>query len=118
MRLLLVPPLVLAGLVTGVASTGLHDRSWGWFLLAVAAPVATLLALRPGSWRVGFAAGWVPVVALAASGGPGGDYAVAGGGRGYALLGVTLVVVVLALATVPVGRRAAVVEPEPRGPGS
>jgi hypothetical protein len=104
-RLLLVPPLLAVGVVTGVSSVALHDRSWAWFALTVAAPVVTVLALSAGWLRVAFATGWVLVAALAASGRPEGDYAVAAGGRGYAFLGVTLVLVVLALATVPVRPR-------------
>lgn len=101
-RLVLVPPLLAAGLVTGVASTGLHDRSWAWFALAVAAPVSAALALSAGWWRTSFAAGWVLVVTEGVRGRPEGDYAVASDGRGYAFLLVALGLVVLAVATIPV----------------
>ncbi|MBD8870320.1 hypothetical protein [Nocardioides donggukensis] len=104
-RLALVPPLFAAGLATGVASTGLHDRSWAWFALAVAAPVSAALALSAGWWRTSFAAGWVLVVTAAVRGRPEGDYAVAADGRGYAFLLVALGLVVLAVASTPVGAR-------------
>ena len=50
--------LVVGG-ITGIASLAVHDKSWAWFVLAVAAPVAAVVAAPAGWWRVGFGAGWV-----------------------------------------------------------
>ncbi len=98
--------LLLVGAVTGVASLAVHDKSWPWFLLAVAAPLVTAVALRPGWARVGFGLGWTAIVIVALLGRPEGDFVVAATGRGYSLLGLTLGLVVLVLVTVPVARRA------------
>ncbi len=97
--------LLPVGAVTGIASVAVHDKSWGWFLLAVAAPLAVTVALRPGWRRAGFAVGWVGVLMVALLGRPEGDYVVSSTARGYALLGLGLALVVLVVVTVPVRAR-------------
>ena len=103
--LLLVAAVV--GVVTGVASLGVHDKSWGWFLLAVGAPYAAAVAAPPGWARAGFGLGWCGVVLLALLGRPEGDYVVTATARGYGLLVAALGLGVFAIVTLPVGRRAA-----------
>ncbi|RYP88374.1 hypothetical protein EKO23_03330 [Nocardioides guangzhouensis] len=95
------------GVVTGVASIGVHDKSWGWFLLAVGAPYAAAVAAPPGWVRAGFGLGWSGAVLVALLGRPEGDYVVTATARGYALLLAALVLAVFAIVTLPVGRRAA-----------
>ena len=40
--------LLPVGVVTGIASLAVHDRSWPWFLLAVAGPVVAAVAPATG----------------------------------------------------------------------
>ena len=97
--------LVVGG-ITGIASLAVHDKSWAWFALAVAAPVAAVVAAPAGWWRVGFGAGWVGVLMVALLGRPEGDYVVTATSRGYALLAVGLLLLGAVVVTIPVGRRA------------
>ena len=97
----------VAGMVTGVATIGVHDKSWAWFLLAVGAPYAGAVAAPPGWARAGFALAWSGVVLTALLGRPEGDYVVTANARGYTLLVAALVLAVYAIVTLPVGRRAA-----------
>lgn len=97
--------LLVAGFVVGLAAVALHARGWG-LGLAVVATLAALVALPPGLWsRCAYAAGWIVALALAVIPRPEGDYAVASDVAGYVLIGLGLVLVVGALATLPVGRR-------------
>lgn len=97
--------LLVAGFVIGVAAVAVHARAWGLPLGAVAT-LAALVALPPGLWsRCPYAAGWIVALALALVPRPEGDYAIASDVPGYLLLAVGLVLLVLALATLPVGRR-------------
>ncbi len=102
--------LVVGG-ITGIASLAVHDKSWAWFALAVAAPVAAVVAAPAGWWRVGFGAGWVGVLMVALLGRPEGDYVVTATSRGYALLAVGLLLLGAVVVTIPVGRRADRVPP-------
>ena len=99
--------LLPVGMVTAIASLAVHDKSWAWFLLAVAGPVAAVLALPPGWPRSGFGLGWVGVLMVALLGRPEGDYVVTSTVRGYTLLGTGLVLLMLVIVTLPVGRRSA-----------
>jgi hypothetical protein len=99
--------LLPVGVVTGIASLAVHDRSWPWFLLAVAGPVVAAVALPPGWPRSGFGLGWVGVLMVALLGRPEGDYVVTATARGYTLLGLGLLLLVLVIVTLPVGRRSA-----------
>ena len=93
------------GAVTGIASLAVHDKSWAWFLLAVAAPVVTVVALPEGWPRVGFGFGWVGMLMVALVGRPDGDdvarrrpAATHWAASGWGLL-------MLVIVTVPVNRR-------------
>ena len=99
--------LLPVGMVTGIASLAVHDKSWMWFLLAVAAPMAAVVALPPGWPRSGFGLGWVGVLMAGLLGRPEGDYVVTSTARGYTLLGLGLVLLMLVVVTLPVGRRRA-----------
>lgn len=95
------------GVVSGVATLAVHDRSWAWWLLAVAAPAAVTLALAPGARRTAFVAGWFVVLFVAMLGRPEGDVVVGATPRGYALLGAALLTVCVAVVTIPRPRRGA-----------
>ena len=97
--------LLPVGVVTGVASLAVHDKSWPWFLLAVAGPVAAVVALPSGWPRSGFGLGWVGALMVALLGRPEGDYVVTATARGYTLLGAGLLLLMLVVVTLPVGRR-------------
>jgi hypothetical protein len=96
--------LLVVGFVVAVAAVAVHVRWWG-LLLAVVAGVAGILALPPGLRRVAYVAGWLVAVGLAAVPRGEGDYAIAGDLPGYLLLGLSVVMVILALATLPVKPR-------------
>jgi len=105
--------LLVAGLVTGLAALVVHLRPWG-LPLALVASVAGLLALPPGWWsRPPAAAGWSLAVVLGLSGRPEGDYVLEATVAGYAVLGAALLLVVLAVGTLPPPRRPAAVVPAP-----
>jgi hypothetical protein len=104
---LLLPVAAAVGVTTGIASLGLHDKSWAWWLLAVGAPYAAAVAAPAGWVRAGFGLGWTGLVLVALLGRPEGDYVVAATARGYALLVAALVLGVYAIVTLPVQRRAA-----------
>jgi len=120
-RWLLAPVALVAGAVTGLASVAVHQAAWGWWGLAVAAPLAAALALPAGWLRCAFVVGWVVVLGRGAVPRPEGDYLVSGSPAGYALLGSGLGLVCLAAATLPVGGRAerhGPAESDPPGPGT
>lgn len=94
----------LIGAGTGIASIAVHQKAVPWLLLAVAAPLATAIALPRGWARVGFGLGWVAIVLLAVQTRPEGDYVISATASGYVLLGFALVLLVLAVATIPVRR--------------
>ena len=89
---------VVVGGVSGAAGVLLHQASWG-LALALAAGLATLAWLPPGSLRVGFAAGWLVTVSRATLTLPAGDYLIASDAAGWSFLAGSLVLVVAALAT-------------------
>jgi len=103
---LLTCVLVLAlGGVVGVAAVVLHDWWWG-LALAAAGTLALGWALRPGwSTRLPYAVGWVVPLGFAMVPRPEGDYLVAGDLKGYLLIAVGMVLIVLTTATLPLGRR-------------
>ena len=100
--------LLVAGAVTALATTAVHQLWWG-LLLGAAATVAALVALGRG-WltRFPFGLGWTGFVVWVAPARPEGDYAISSDAPGYALLTLALVVLVFSLATLPrPGRRSA-----------
>lgn len=111
LRLLAAPLLLLIGAFTALASVVSHELWWG-LPLAAAAVVATYVWIGRG-WltRLPFALGYVAVVLVAVTGRPEGDFAVASSTRGYLLLLLTLVVLVVAVVTLPRPGRALVSDP-------
>lgn len=100
-RVLLTLALLVAGAVSGVAAVAVHGRWWGLGLATVAV-LATLVALGPGwTTRLPFGLGFGLVVLRLAVARPEGDVAIAGDTRGYLVLLLTLVAVVVAVATLP-----------------
>src|SRR3954462_11721068 len=101
MDLRLAPMTLLAGVAAGVATVAVHQWWWG-LLLAVAATLLTLLAAPPGWYtRLPFAVGFAGAVLLLAVPRGEGDYLLGSTAAGYAVLGLALVVVMIALATLP-----------------
>jgi hypothetical protein len=88
-----------------LATILLHPLWWG-FSLSVVATLAALLAL-PRGWltRLPFGVGFVALVAWMAPQRDEGDFVVSSDLLGYALLGFSLVVLVVAVATLPRPRR-------------
>lgn len=101
LRLALAGALLVLGLCAGLASVAIHDKGWAWFLLAVAAPLATSAAAAPGLPRGGFSLGWLVVLAIALGGRPEGDFAIQATARGYGLLASGVVLLGVAVATFP-----------------
>ncbi|MFT4286679.1 DUF6113 family protein [Nocardioides sp.] len=104
MRLLRALAGLVVGAAVGTASVWVHDRWWS-LGLAAAATVAALWAAPPGPTRTLYAAGWLLPMALFTFTRPEGDFVVAQSGLGYAYLGLGLVVIMLAIATIPPPRR-------------
>jgi hypothetical protein len=100
-RWLVAVALLGLGAGTGLASVAVHAKSWPWFLLAVAAPLATTIALVSGLPRCAFVAGWFGLLILATLGRPEGDYAITSSAKGYSLLGAGVVLLLIAVATIP-----------------
>jgi hypothetical protein len=98
---LLLALLLGVGAVTGVAAVAVHQRWWG-LALVVAAVTATVLALPRGWWtRLPFAVGFAALLGVALTPRGEGDYLVPGNARGYVLLGVGVLAVLIAVATLP-----------------
>ncbi|MDN4160224.1 hypothetical protein [Nocardioides abyssi] len=91
----------LLGAAVAVASVALHQLWWG-LLLGVAASAAAVVAL-PARWttRPPYALGYAAVLATTLQERPEGDFLVPAGGAGYLLLGLALVLLVVAVATLP-----------------
>jgi hypothetical protein len=97
----LVPLALVAGIAVGVGTVAVYQ--WWWGLLLAAATALALVLVTPPGWttRLPLAAGFVGIVALTAVPRGEGDYLVASTGRGYAVLGLALVVLCIAIATLP-----------------
>lgn len=101
MRILAAVGLLVAGAATGLATVALHDLWWG-LAFATAATVVTVLALPPGWWsRLPFVIGWDVMVGWLTFPRPEGDYAISENAQGYAVLALGLVLLVVAVATLP-----------------
>lgn len=112
MRAFVAVGLLLGGLVVGLATVALHQDWWG-LALGAAATSATLAALPAGWWlRTPFGLGAAVMIGYLALPRPEGDYVIAATARGYLLLGLAVIVLVVAVATLPrrarprTGRRA------------
>jgi hypothetical protein len=100
-RALAAVGLLVAGAATGVAAVALHEIGWG-LVLGFAATFAAVLAVPPGWWsRLPLAAGWVGVVGWLSVPRAEGDYLIASDAPGYGLLAAGLVLLVVAVATLP-----------------
>jgi hypothetical protein len=97
----LVPLSVVAGIATAVGTVAVHQSWWG--LLLGAATALVLVLVTPPGWttRLPLSLGFVGTVALTAVPRSEGDYLVASTGTGYAVLGLALLVLCLAIATLP-----------------
>ncbi|MCR6030617.1 hypothetical protein GGQ22_04070 [Nocardioides sp. zg-579] len=89
------------GVVVAIAAVAVHQLWWG-LLLGAAASLAAVVAL-PARWstRPPFALGYAAVLAAAVQRRPEGDYLVPADASGYLLLGLALVLLVVAFATLP-----------------
>ena len=97
----LAPVTLLAGVALGVATVAVYQWWWG-LLLAVATTLLVALVTPPGwATRLPLALGFAATVALGAIPRGEGDYLVAATGRGYAVLGLAVLVLCLAIATLP-----------------
>lgn len=105
MRPLLGLGAAFVGAVTAIASVALHDGNWAWFLLALGAPTAALIALPHGWIRFGFVAGWLGVVLLAVAGTAAGSYAISADLRGYGFLAWAMGLMIAAIVTLPTPNR-------------
>jgi hypothetical protein len=97
----LVPVTLLAGVALGVGTVAVYQ--WWWGLLLGAAATLLVVLVAPPGWatRLPLALGFDGSVALLAVPRVEGDYLVASTGPGYAVLGLALVVLMLATATLP-----------------
>ncbi|KRF13944.1 hypothetical protein ASG90_14125 [Nocardioides sp. Soil797] len=96
----------VVGAGTGIASLAVHQKSWPWLVLALAAPAATAVALRAGWLRSGFCLGWIAVVLVALQTLPAGDFVVMSNTRGYAVFGFCMAMLIGMVVTLPARRRA------------
>ena len=93
--------LLVAGAVTALATTALHQLWWG-LTLGAAATLVALVAVGPGWWtRLPFAVGWVGLLAWLVPTRAEGDFVISADVAGLTLLGLGLVVLLGALATLP-----------------
>jgi hypothetical protein len=93
--------LLLVGVVTGVAAAVSHELWWS-LPLTTAGLGAAYLAVGPG-WltRLPLAVGFAGAIGWALRARPEGDYLVSTSTRGLLLLGVVLLAVLMAVATLP-----------------
>jgi hypothetical protein len=97
----LAPLALVAGVALAVGTVAVYQLWWG-LLLGAAATLAVLVATPPG-WgtRLPLALGFDGIVALTAVPRSEGDYLVASTGSGYTVLGLALLVLCVAIATLP-----------------
>ena len=89
---------LLVGLVTGAAVVLLHT-AWAWLVVGALAAAVSLRWLPADGPRVAFAVGWCLPVARGVLTRPEGDYLVAANATGWTLLGLSVLVLLTALAT-------------------
>jgi hypothetical protein len=97
----LAPLALLAGIAVAVGTVAVYQWWWG-LALGAAATIALVVATPPGwTTRLPLAIGFDGTVGLTAVPRGEGDYLVASTGSGYAVLGLALLVLCLAIATLP-----------------
>lgn len=105
-RLLGAVVLLAAGAATSVAAVVTHHLWWGLPLTAAGLAAAQVAVGRGWLTRLPLAVGFAAGVGVAASTRAEGDFLIGGDVRGWLLLAVTFLVVVVAVATLPrPGRR-------------
>jgi hypothetical protein len=92
--------LLVIGAGGGLAAVLLHESWWG-LLLGLGAAALTARALSAGGMRFAFMLGWLVAIVYALRRRPEGDYLIPGTPAGYAVLGGSFVVFLIALATLP-----------------
>ena len=92
--------LLVVGAGGGLAAALLHESWWG-LLLGLATAALTTRALRAGGMRFAFMLGWFGVLAYAMLPRPEGDYLIPATAAGYAVLGGSFLLFLVALATLP-----------------
>lgn len=102
--------LVAVGVTTAIAAVAVHELWWGLPVTAAAALAGLLAVGRGWSTRLPLALGFVFGVAWFVRTRPEGDYAIASSVRGYLLLLLAFLVLVVSIATLPRPRRGAVRE--------
>jgi hypothetical protein len=105
--------LLVLGFATAIAAVAVHELWWGLLVIALLAVMSMVALGRGWSTRLPAAVGFAAGVALAVPERPEGDYAVATSVRGYGLLLVAFLVLLVALATLPRPRRGALPEEQP-----
>jgi hypothetical protein len=97
----LAPLALVGGIATAVGTVAVYQ--WWWGLILAAAATAAMVVATPPGWatRLPFALGYVGTVALTAIPRGEGDYLVASTAKGYAVLGLALLVLCFAIATLP-----------------
>jgi hypothetical protein len=97
----LAPATLLAGIGAAVGTVAVYQ--WWWGLLLAAVTTLLLTVATPPGWatRLPLALGYVGIVGLLAVPRGEGDYLVASTGRGYAVLGLALLVLCFAIGTLP-----------------
>ena len=104
MRVLACLALLLLGAVVGLSTVWTHSRWWA-LALGGTATLVTEVAVPRGLPRLAYAAGWIAASGYFLLARGEGDFVVGSNPVGYTFLGLGLVVLVLAVATVPPRRR-------------
>lgn len=100
LRLLVALALLGLGAGAALAAALIHQWWWGLALGLGAAALATR-ALPAGRWRLAFMLGWFGAIVYVVLPRAEGDYVIPATGAGYALLGVSFGLFLVALATLP-----------------
>jgi|SRR4051794_29213402 hypothetical protein len=97
----LAPSSLLAGVALAIVTVAVHQ--WWWGLLLGVATTLLVVVSTPAGWatRLPLALGFVGAVVLFSVPRGEGDYLVASTTSGYCVLGLALVVLMLAIATLP-----------------
>jgi hypothetical protein len=92
--------LLVVGAGGGLAAALLHETWWG-LLLGLGAAALTTRALRAGGMRFAFMLGWFGVIVCTVLPRPEGDYLIPATAAGFAVLGGSFLLFLVALATLP-----------------